>query len=60
MALKNFEGAVVVITDGASGIGLATAQVLHARGARAEQLSIEAFQQRLAKSAAQQRCLRHN
>src|SRR5438034_7349782 len=33
MALKNFEGAVAVITGGASGIGLATAQALHARGA---------------------------
>jgi NAD(P)-dependent dehydrogenase (short-subunit alcohol dehydrogenase family) len=33
MALKNFEGAVAVITGGASGIGLATAQLLHARGA---------------------------
>jgi NAD(P)-dependent dehydrogenase (short-subunit alcohol dehydrogenase family) len=33
MALKNFEEAVAVITGGASGIGLATAQSLHARGA---------------------------
>src|SRR5947209_8845718 len=33
MALKNFEGAVTVITGGASGIGLATAQALHAKGA---------------------------
>src|SRR2546421_7361876 len=33
MALKNFEGAVAVITGGASGIGLATAQALHTRGA---------------------------
>jgi len=33
MALKNFEGAVAVITGGASGIGLATAQALHARDA---------------------------
>src|SRR5947207_6901305 len=33
MALKNFEGAAAVITGGASGIGLATAQALHAKGA---------------------------
>ncbi len=33
MALTNFAGAVAVITGGASGIGLATAQALHARGA---------------------------
>jgi NAD(P)-dependent dehydrogenase (short-subunit alcohol dehydrogenase family) len=33
MALTNFEGAVAVITGGASGIGLATAQALYARGA---------------------------
>jgi NAD(P)-dependent dehydrogenase (short-subunit alcohol dehydrogenase family) len=33
MALTNFEGAVAVITGGASGIGLATARALHARGA---------------------------
>src|SRR2546423_7047879 len=32
MALTNFAGAVAVITGGASGIGLATAQALHARG----------------------------
>ena len=33
MALTNFEGAVAVITGGASGIGLATARALHSRGA---------------------------
>ncbi len=33
MALTNFTGAVAVITGGASGIGLATAQALYARGA---------------------------
>jgi NAD(P)-dependent dehydrogenase (short-subunit alcohol dehydrogenase family) len=33
MALTNFQGAVAVITGGASGIGLATARGLHARGA---------------------------
>ncbi len=33
MALTNFDGAVAVITGGASGIGLATAQALRARGA---------------------------
>ncbi len=33
MALTNFEGAVAVITGGASGIGLATARALHNRGA---------------------------
>lgn len=33
MALKNFAGAVAVITGGASGIGLATAQNLYAKGA---------------------------
>jgi NAD(P)-dependent dehydrogenase (short-subunit alcohol dehydrogenase family) len=33
MALKNFAGAVAVITGGASGIGLATARSLHTRGA---------------------------
>ena len=33
MALTNFAGAVAVITGGASGIGLATARGLHARGA---------------------------
>jgi NAD(P)-dependent dehydrogenase (short-subunit alcohol dehydrogenase family) len=33
MALTNFAGAVAVITGGASGIGLATAQALYARGA---------------------------
>lgn len=33
MALKNFAGAVAVITGGASGIGLATAHALYARGA---------------------------
>src|SRR6266571_2421972 len=33
MALTNFTGAVAVITGGASGIGLATARALHARGA---------------------------
>lgn len=33
MALKNFEEAVAVITGGASGIGLSTAQALRARGA---------------------------
>ena len=33
MALMNFAGAVAVITGGASGIGLATAQALHNRGA---------------------------
>jgi 3-dehydrosphinganine reductase len=33
MALTNFEGAVAVITGGASGIGLATARALHTRGA---------------------------
>jgi NAD(P)-dependent dehydrogenase (short-subunit alcohol dehydrogenase family) len=33
MALKNFTGAVAVITGGASGIGLATARTLHSRGA---------------------------
>src|SRR5205085_10741750 len=33
MALTNFEGAVAVITGGASGIGLATACALHIRGA---------------------------
>jgi len=33
MALKNFAGAVAVITGGASGIGLATARALHSRGA---------------------------
>jgi len=33
MALTNFSGAVAVITGGASGIGLATARALHARGA---------------------------
>jgi NAD(P)-dependent dehydrogenase (short-subunit alcohol dehydrogenase family) len=32
MALKNFAGAVAVITGGASGIGLATAMALRARG----------------------------
>jgi NADP-dependent 3-hydroxy acid dehydrogenase YdfG len=33
MALQNFAGAVVVITGGASGIGLATARALYAKGA---------------------------
>ncbi|MDQ6662133.1 MAG: SDR family oxidoreductase [Chloroflexota bacterium] len=33
MALTNFDGAVAVITGGASGIGLATARTLHALGA---------------------------
>ncbi len=33
MALTNFDGAVAVITGGASGIGLATAQALRARSA---------------------------
>jgi len=33
MALTNFAGAVVVITGGASGIGLATARAFHDRGA---------------------------
>src|SRR5262245_50524635 len=33
MALTNFAGAVAVITGGASGIGLATARALSARGA---------------------------
>jgi NAD(P)-dependent dehydrogenase (short-subunit alcohol dehydrogenase family) len=33
MALKNFDGAVTVITGGASGIGLATACALYAQGA---------------------------
>jgi NADP-dependent 3-hydroxy acid dehydrogenase YdfG len=33
MTLKNFDGAVTVITGGASGIGLATAQTCYARGA---------------------------
>src|SRR5260370_33094476 len=33
MALTNFDGAAVVITGGASGIGLATGQALRARGA---------------------------
>src|SRR5712691_379726 len=33
MALTNFAGTVAVITGGASGIGLATARALHARGA---------------------------
>ncbi|GAC1309260.1 MAG: SDR family oxidoreductase [Ktedonobacteraceae bacterium] len=33
MALTNFEGAVAVITGGASGIGLATARALHSKGA---------------------------
>lgn len=33
MALTNFEGAVAVITGGASGIGKATAQALRAKGA---------------------------
>ena len=33
MALTNFAGAVAVITGGASGIGLATAHALYARGA---------------------------
>jgi len=33
MTLKNFDGAVTVITGGASGIGLATAQACYTRGA---------------------------
>jgi NAD(P)-dependent dehydrogenase (short-subunit alcohol dehydrogenase family) len=33
MTLKNFDGAVAVITGGASGIGLATAQACYTRGA---------------------------
>jgi NAD(P)-dependent dehydrogenase (short-subunit alcohol dehydrogenase family) len=33
MALTNFEGAVAVITGGASGIGFATAKALRSRGA---------------------------
>ena len=33
MALKNFTGAVAVITGGASGIGLATARTLYSKGA---------------------------
>lgn len=33
MALKDFSGAVAVITGGASGIGLATARALYAQGA---------------------------
>jgi NADP-dependent 3-hydroxy acid dehydrogenase YdfG len=33
MTLKNFDGAVTIITGGASGIGLATAQACYARGA---------------------------
>ena len=33
MALKNFDGAVAVLTGGASGIGLATARALYAQGA---------------------------
>ncbi len=33
MALKDFKDAVVVITGGASGIGLATAQALSTAGA---------------------------
>ncbi len=33
MALTNFAGAVAVITGGASGIGLATARALRAKGA---------------------------
>src|SRR5215472_8545000 len=32
MALEDFDGAVAVITGGASGIGLATAQALYAQG----------------------------
>src|SRR5947209_17797236 len=34
MPLTNFAGAVAVITGGASGIGLATARALYARGAQ--------------------------
>jgi len=34
MALENLNGAVAVITGGASGIGLATAKALHAKGAQ--------------------------
>src|SRR6516225_9295896 len=33
MALTNFTGVVAVITGGASGIGLATARMLHSKGA---------------------------
>src|SRR5690348_3765997 len=33
MAIEDFNGAVAVITGGASGIGLATARALHAQGA---------------------------
>ncbi|MGE5334131.1 MAG: SDR family NAD(P)-dependent oxidoreductase [Nitrososphaerota archaeon] len=33
MAIEGFHGAVAVVTGGASGIGLATAQALHAQGA---------------------------
>src|SRR5579875_2801074 len=33
MALKNFHGAVAIITGGASGIGLATAHALASQGA---------------------------
>lgn len=54
MTLKNFDGAVIVITGGASGIGLATAQECYARGAHVVLADINSQQLQPAVQAVQQ------